>query len=101
MAFKMEIEAHHNLTDGQHIVAAKYSDILSLAPEELIHAIAYRIADKFVEEHYAEIASQIDKTVVAACVSAHMGAIVEERMVKEIERVNAVAQEALRRSKRR
>lgn len=86
---------------GRNRITAEYSDILSIVPEYLLGAIVDKIADKFVEEHYSEIEENLDPVFIAALVSAQMGIKVEGELMKEIERVQNLASQALSRAKKR
>lgn len=103
MAFEVNV-VHYPYSSSdparQHICAT-YSDVMSIIPEYLINEIVSRIADRFIEEHYSEIAKEISPTVIAAVASATAGAKIMKEMQMEVDRVNATAQEALRKAKRR
>jgi hypothetical protein len=106
MAFDIKIKSYHGPSPTDPLgernwVSAEYKDVSSLVPEYLLQAIIHKIADKFVEDHYAEIEKQIDIKVIAAAASARMGSVVEERLQKEIVRIQIIADEALRKAKKR
>lgn len=101
MAFDITVTKYPpNAMDPMHqTIAATYSDVLSIVPEYLIQTIVSRIADQFIEDHYAEIVKEISPTVVAAVASHAAGATIMKRMQEEVDHVNTVAQEALRKAK--
>jgi proline dehydrogenase len=86
---------------GTHTLVVKYRDVLSMIPEYILHTVVDKIVEKFVEEHYHEIAKELDPKLIAAIASTQMGLVVEEKMLREIEHVQHLAQEALRRAKKR
>jgi hypothetical protein len=103
MAFDIKVTSYPpSAHDPMHrTIAATYSDVLDIVPEYLIQTIISRIADQFIEDHYAEIVKEISPTVVAAVASEAAGATIMKRLEEEVDHVNAVAQEALRKAKRR
>jgi hypothetical protein len=105
MSFELNSYASLSAADptlSRRAITLKYSDydIISLAPEYILQAIVSKMADKFVEDHYAEIEKQIDPKLVAAVVAATMGAAVEKKMMEEVDRVRELANAAMRRAKR-
>jgi GGDEF domain-containing protein len=104
MAFEIKISKFRvpDASSDKHGIYVQYSgtDIASMMPEHILSEVVNRIADKFVEEHYAEIEKLIDPKLVAALVTASMGVVVEKHMMDEIERVQHIAQQALKIAKR-
>jgi hypothetical protein len=103
MAFEIKVTKYPpSAHDPMHqTIAATYSDVLDIVPEYLIQTIVSRIADQFIEDHYAEIVKEISPTVVAAVASKAAGATIMKRLEEEVDHINVVAEEALRKAKRR
>jgi hypothetical protein len=104
--FDIRIKSYHGPSVNDPLgernwISAEYGSVTSLTEEYLLQAIIHKIADRFIEDHYAEIEKELDIKVIAAAASAQMGSIVEERLQKEIQRVQHVADEALRKAKKR
>lgn len=103
MAFEIIVTKYppSPIDPSRHHIGVEYSDVLSGVPEYFLVAVISKIADKFVEEHYAEIEKLLDHKLVAACVTAQLGEKIEAKMLGEVRRVSEVAEQALRRAKRR
>ena len=63
----MEVFSYPNLSDGSTTLAVKIpaAMFVSCLENQLICEITRAIAEKFVEENYAEIVSKLDQTAIA------------------------------------
>ncbi len=101
MDFELKVSHYNNPSSLGGTISAEYKNFLSLTNEYILQEIISKIADKFIEQHYAEIEKELDIKVISAVSSVRMGAVVEERLQTEVSRINSIAEQALRRSKRR
>lgn len=81
----MEVTMHRHALDYGVTMAVKLdrSEILcSAMPAAIMAKIAQSVADKYVEEHYAEIAARLDQNAIANSAIAEAG----KKIAEEIQR---------------
>ena len=79
------ITEHRSLSDGSVSWVVKMEELLSLhGPEYFFREIAQAIAEKYVAEHYRDIAALISKDAVATMVMAESAAKIRETLEKKI-----------------
>lgn len=77
------VKQHINPMDyREEMISYQYNpaDLINLLPFAIVDLIASKIADKFVEEHYAELAAKLDQQAIANLAIADSGKKIAEEI---------------------
>lgn len=88
----MEVKTHENIATGERWIMANLSVseiVNSHMAHEVLSRVAQAIADRFVEEHYIEIAAKLDQNAIANLAIAEAS----KKIAEEIERHPTVIHE--------
>ncbi|SRR6266851_2929861 len=81
MKEEIEISVYRNATNMKTTIAASIQDHLGAEMcSAILRLVAEKIADKYVEEHYAELAAKLDQQAIANLAIADSG----KKIAKEI-----------------
>ena len=79
------ITEHRNLMEDSLAYVVNINDILNLhGPEVIFHKIASLVAEKYVAEHYQDIAALISPEAIATLSAAEAAAKIRETLEKKI-----------------
>ncbi len=82
MAF---IEEHIDPARAEAVYAVRMTDLLNhLTPEMILREIVRLVAEKYVAEHFQEIAALISQDAIATMAVAECGAKIRETLEKKI-----------------
>lgn len=97
MAFPIEVTPVFNVNGPRLNMSIRYDDMIGAGlPNAILAAIATRIAERFVDDHYQEIAALVDQKAIATLTVAEAarhvrdslenGIASNERMMSEMTR---------------